>query len=195
MKRQDILEIIVSNPQAIFTNGNMVAGKYSEYPRWYQVIGMAHDKSYVRVKGVYFNRENYLKTEDGSKYLEDEKGEWVYDTRPIAERCIVTYGSVESMPTRLVLKSEKTEASMLADFIEAQERNQREADRQTEEHEQFVATRRELANIMWTLELLDKTERLTDQWRHRDIHLDFNQAQMERLISVLKSAMTQMVGA
>lgn len=194
MKRQDILEIIVSNPQAIFTNGNMVAGKYSEYPRWYQVIGMAHDKSYVRVKGVYFNRENHLKTEDGSKYLEDEQGEWVYDTRPIAERCFVTYGNVESMPTRLVLKSEKTEAGMLADFIETQERNQREADRQTEEHEQFVATRAELANLLFNLDLIDKTEKLTDQWRHRDIHLDFNQARMERLISVLKSAITQMVG-
>ena len=193
MKRQEILEIIVSNPQAIFANGNMVAGKYSEYPRWYQIVGMAHDKSYVRVKGVYFNRENYLKTEDGSKYIEDEKGEWVYDTRPIAERCIVTYGDVESMPTRLVLKSEKTEAGMLAEFIETQERNQREADKQEEQHAQFIATRAELANIMWTLELIDETKRLTDQWRHRDIHLDFNQAQMERLISVLKSAMTQML--
>jgi len=194
MKRQDILEIVVSNPQAIFTNGNSVAGKYSDYPRWYQVVGMTNDKSYVRVKGVYFKREDHLMTEDGSQWLKDEAGEWLYDTRPIAERCVVQYGDIQSMPTRLVLKSELTEAGMLANFIETQERNQREADRQNEEHEQFVATRRELANIMWTLELIDETKKLTDQWRHRDISLEFNKAQMERLISVLKSAMTQMVG-
>ena len=194
MKRTEILEIIVSNPQAIFANGNMVAGKYSDYPRWYQIVGMTNDKSYVRVKGVSIQRQDHLKTEDGSEYITDEQGNWVYDTRPVGERCVIVYGDVESMPTRLVLKSERTEAGMLAEFVEVQERNQREADRQNREHEQFVATRAELANIMWTLELLDKTERLTDQWRHRDIHLDFNQAQMERLISVLKSAMTQMVG-
>ena len=194
MKRQDILEIIVSNPQAIFANGNMVKGKWSDYPRWYQIVGMANDKSYVRVKGVSFQREDHLKTEDGSDWLRDEAGNWLYDTRPVGERCVVVYGGVESMPTRLVLKSEKTEAGMLAEFVETQERNQREADRQNEEHEQFVATRAELANIMWTLELIDETKKLTDQWRHRDISLDFNKAQMERLISVLKSAMTQMVG-
>lgn len=39
MKRTEILEIIVSNPQAIFKNANTEAGKYSEYPTYFQVTG------------------------------------------------------------------------------------------------------------------------------------------------------------
>ena len=50
MKRTEILEIIVSNPQAIFTNANREAGKYSEYPTYFQVASTTpSDKSSVYV--------------------------------------------------------------------------------------------------------------------------------------------------
>ena len=194
MKRQDILEIIVSNPLAIFTNGNTASGKFSEYPRYFQITGMTNDKSYVRVKGIFFKREDFLKTEDGSEYVKDEAGKMVQDARPISERCTVTYRDDERMPTRLVLKSENTEEGMLAEFVEMHERGKREADQREEQHEQFTTTRAELANILFSLDLVDETKTITDQWRHRECNVDFNQAQMVRLISVLKSAMTQMVG-
>ena len=194
MKRQDILEIIVNNPQAVFTNSNLVTGKFSEYPRYFQVTGMTNDKSYVRVKGIFFKREDDVKKEDGTGYLRDEAGEYVTDTRPIADRCAVTYSDAHPMPTRLILKSELTEAGMLAEFVEKQERSKREEVIRAEQREQFTATRAELANILFSLDLLDSTKTLTDQWRHRECNVDFNQEQMVRLISVLKSAMTQMLG-
>lgn len=194
MKRQEILEIIVNNPQAVFTNSNVVTGKFSEYPRYFQVTGMTNDKSYVRVKGIFFKREDDLKKEDGTGYLRDEAGEYVTDARPIAERCAVTYSDDKPMPTRLILKSELTEVGMLAEFVETQERSKREEVIRAEQREQFTATRAELSNILFSLDLLDSTETLTVQYKHRECNVNFNLEQMVRLISVLKSAMTQMVG-
>jgi len=52
MKRTEILEIIVSNPQAVFMNANRQAGKYSEYPTYFQVVNTGHDKSSVYVKSI-----------------------------------------------------------------------------------------------------------------------------------------------
>ena len=46
MKRQEILEIIVSNPQAIFKNANREAGKYSEFATYFQVIGVSGKNSF-----------------------------------------------------------------------------------------------------------------------------------------------------
>ena len=52
MKRTEILEIIVSNPQAIFHNYNRQMSKYSEFPTYFQVVGTGYDKSSVLVKSV-----------------------------------------------------------------------------------------------------------------------------------------------
>ena len=65
MKRQDILEIIVSNPQAIFKNSNRDAGKYSEYATYFQVTGVSQDKSSVFTKSVTVRTVDYLKDDKG----------------------------------------------------------------------------------------------------------------------------------
>ena len=88
MKRQDILEIIVNNPKAVFKNANAEAGKYSEYPTYFQVIGMTDDKSYVRVKEVSVRAHYYQLNEDGST-KRDENNSPMMDERPFAERAFL----------------------------------------------------------------------------------------------------------
>ena len=191
MKRQDILEIIVSNPKAIFTNGNTVAGKYSEYPRWYQVVGMNIDNSKVNVRGVYLSQHEYLKTEDGSQYLTDEAGNWIEDTRPITERACVTYTNIQYMPTRLVLKSDKTEEGMLAEFIESWERVERERKKQEAERDLMHQHRNELADLLFSFGVIKDTKTITDKWFYRTLDISLDPSEIERLISVLKSALVE----
>ena len=124
MKRTEILEIIVSNPQAIFHNANREAGKYSEYPTYFQVVNTGYDKSSVYVKSVTVRTVDYLKDDKGG-FIRDENGV-IPDTRPIAERTEVQYGGTRSMPTRLILKTDMTEASMFADHIAKEEANEKE---------------------------------------------------------------------
>ena len=194
MKRTEILEIIVSNPQAIFRNGNSVAGKYSEYPSRFQVIGTAHDKSYVHVKSVNVSSNDYLLKEDG-EWLRDENGHVVKDERPLAERVSISYGRVQTMPTRLVLKSELTETSMVTDYISTETtKDQERAERDTRLAKAEVEVN-ELQELLVALGITDTggSGASALSWYGR-ITLQFDCENLTRLVSALKSALVE-VGA
>ena len=194
MKRTEILEIIVSNPQAIFRNGNSVAGKYSEYPSRFQVIGTAHDKSYVHVKSVNVSSNDYLLKEDG-QWLRDENGLSVKDERPLAERVSISYGRVQTMPTRLVLKSELTETSMVTDYITTEtSKDQERAERETRLAKAEVEVN-ELQELLVALGITDTggSGASALSWYGR-ITLQFDCENLTRLVSALKSALVE-VGA
>lgn len=159
MKKKEILEILVANPQAIFLNANTLDGKFSEYPQRFQVVRTSptYDKSVVFVQSVLVNVENWLKTEDG-KFVEDENGRHIQDTRPISERTTIKLGEIKSMPLRLVVKSDLTEASILADYI-AKHEKQQQADREREERwERNDRNIQELKSVMISLGLLTEEE-------------------------------------
>ena len=190
MKKQEILEIIVGNPQAIFLNGNWVEGKYSEFPNQFQVVGMSsYDKSQARVRAVNVTVDYWLKTEDG-KFVEDEDGKNIRDTRPFSERAHITIGEIKSMPLRLIIKSDKTEASILADYVanaEAQEQAQQEREARHLIMEQNI---NELKSVMVAHGLLtvDEAERL-GQWGY--FNLDLRDEKIPALTAVLKSALVE----
>ena len=191
MKRTEILEIIVSNPQAIFRNGNSVAGKYSEYPSRFQVIGTAHDKSYVHVKSVNVSSNDYLLKEDG-QWLRDENGLSVKDERPLAERVSISYGRVQTMPTRLVLKSELTETSMVTDYISTETtKDQERAERETRLAKAEVEVN-ELQELLVALGITDTGGSGANalSWYGR-ITLQFDCENITRLVSALKSALVE----
>lgn len=191
MKRQDILEIIVSNPKAVFVNANWQAGKYSDYPAIFQVLGMTHDKSYVRVKQVNVSQDNWLKTEDGENYLRDEDGKWIEDTRPLAERVNITYGTPKSMPTRLVLKSDKTEQGMVAEYIakvEKDEETSRQREEQYQKHTEQVA---ELNELLYGCNILTHEDKEVQSNYSRQVYLSLDERQVAQLVSVLKSALVE----
>ena len=191
MKRTEILEIIVSNPQAIFRNGNSVAGKYSEYPSRFQVIGTAHDKSYVHVKSVNVSSNDYLLKEDG-QWLRDENGLSVKDERPLAERVSISYGRVQTMPTRLVLKSELTETSMVTDYITTETtKDQERAEREAQLAKAEVEVN-ELQEVLVALGITDTGGSGANalSWYGR-ITLQFDCENITRLVSALKSALVE----
>lgn len=189
MKRQDILEIIVSNPEAVFKNANAEAGKYSEYPTYFQVVGMAYDKSYVRVKEVNPTSSYYLLNEEGD-VLRDENGDVIHDSRPIAERAFLKYGNIKSMPSRLVLKSDKTADSLLADFIAYHENRERERAERLAEENRMVEVRDTFANALVCAGVLPNDEEVGHAWGY-SVNVRLNQEQMVRLTSILKSALVE----
>lgn len=189
MKRQDILEIIVSNPEAVFKNANAEAGKYSEYPTYFQVVGMAHDKSYVRVKEVNPVSCSYVLNEDG-QVVRDENDKAIEDTRPIAERAFLKYGTMRSMPTRLVLKSDNTAESLLANFIAYHEDRERERAERIAEENRMVEVRDTFANALVCAGVLPNDDEVGGAWGYA-VTVRFNQEQMTRLTSLLKSALVE----
>ena len=190
MKRQDILEIIVSNPKAIFNNANSVAGKYSEYPSQFQVVGMSYDKSYVRVKRVTVNIENYILNEAGTDIAKDENGEWIKDTRPLAERTHIVYGDIKSMPTRLVLKSDKTEQGMIDTAISKREQRDRDEAERMARDEITAQNIEELKTALVAVGLMDEdeAERAT-RWNR--VSIDLQSEKITLLTSLLKSALVE----
>jgi hypothetical protein len=191
MKRQDILEIIVSNPQAIFVNANYMAGKYSEYPSVFQVVGMAYDKSYVRVKRVSVNTTEWvLDGETGLDIAKDEHGNWIKDTRPVAERTYMTYGEVKSMPTRLVLKSDKTEQGMIAEAVAKQEQRAIETAKRIAEQEITEQKLAELKTVLVSVGLLDDDE-AEQATRWGRLSLEIRDEKVVLLTSLLKSALVE----
>lgn len=188
MKRQEILEIIVSNPQAIFSNASREAGKYSEYPTLFQVVGMAHDKSYVRVKAISVHTEHWVRNEDGS-FLKNEDDNWVLDTRPVAERTVLRFGGLQSMPTRLVLKSEETEASLLANHIASAERQAREQAERDAMIAQAEIDTAELTKQLVALGLIEEGHDISGYYGQISIRLQGEQ--ITRLVSALKSALVE----
>jgi hypothetical protein len=190
MKRQDILEIIVSNPKAVFDNANSVAGKYSEYPSQFQVVGMSYDKSYVRVKRVTVNIENYILNEAGTDIAKDENGEWIKDTRPLAERTHIVYGDIKSMPTRLVLKSDKTEQGMIDTAISKREQRDRNEAERIARDELIAQNIEELKTALVAVGLMDEdeAERAT-RWNR--VSIDLQSEKITLLTSLLKSALVE----
>lgn len=191
MKRQDILEIIVSNPLAIFTNGNVVAGKYSEFATYFQVTGMSSDKSSVHTKSVTVRTVDYLKDDKGS-FVRDENGV-IPDTRPIAERTEVQYGGTRVMPTRLILKTDKTEASMLAEHITKEEEDEKERQDRKNAVAKAETEVVELAEVFTALGITNKNTdyegKISVGWGR--ITLQFEGESITRLVSVLKSALVE----
>lgn len=193
MKRTDILEIVVNNPQAVFSNSNRESGKYSEYPTYFQVLSMTSDKSYVRVQSVHATTHDYLVQENG-EWLRDEDGHVIKDTRTIQERTVIHRGRIQSMPTRLVLKTDMTEASMLAvHIIEEEARAKEMKDRET-----AVASGEadaiELQEVLTALNIINLNtshgERPSvDYWGRAT--LQFKGESLTRLVSVLKSALVE----
>jgi hypothetical protein len=189
MKRQDILEIIVNNPKAVFKNANYEAGKYSEYPTYFQVIGMTDDKSYVRVKEVSARAHYYQLNEDGST-KRDENNSPMMDERPFAERVFLKTESPRSMPTRLVLKSDRTEESMVADLItKTEEEEARTAEREARDL-RFSATRDSFANALVCAGVLPDDDKVGSAWG-REVNVYFTEEAMTRMISILKSALVE----
>jgi hypothetical protein len=190
MKRQDILEIIVSNPKAIFNNANSVAGKYSEYPSQFQVVGMSYDKSYVRVKRVTVNIENYILNEAGTDIAKDENGEWIKDTRPLAERTHIVYGDIKSMPTRLVLKTDHTEQGMIDTAISKREQRDRNEAERIARDELIAQNIEELKTALVAVGLMDEdeAERAT-RWNR--VSIDLQSEKITLLTSLLKSALVE----
>lgn len=195
MKRTEILEIIVSNPQAIFHNYNRQMSKYSEFPTYFQVVGTGYDKSSVLVKSVTVRTVGYLKDDKGG-FIRDENGV-IPDTRPIAERTEVQYGGVKSMPTRLILKTDMTEAFMLAEHIAKEEGNETA---RTERENAVAQAETEVVELAEVFTALGITNMNTDyegkisvaSWGR--ITLQFEGESITRLVSVLKSALVE-VGA
>jgi hypothetical protein len=189
MKRQEILEIIVSNPQAIFSNASREAGKYSEYPTLFQVVGLAHDKSYVRVKSITVRTERWVRNDAGTDYIKDYAGNWVVDGRPIAERTTLHFGGLQTMPTRLVLKSEETEASLLANHIASEERQARENTEREAMMAQAEIDTAELTKQLVTLGLIEEGQDISGYYGTVSIRLQGEQ--ITRLVSALKSALVE----
>lgn len=190
MKRQDILEIIVNNPKAVFKNANAEAGKYSEYPTYFQVIGMTDDKSYVRVKEVSARAHYYQLNEDGTT-KRDENNSPMMDERPFAERAFLKTESPRSMPTRLVLKSDRTEESMVADLIaKTEEEEARTAEREAkQEREQEV--RNTFANMLVSTGVLPNDDDISRNPWGGKVSVYFTEEAMTRLTSILKSALVE----
>jgi hypothetical protein len=191
MKRQDILEIIVSNPEAVFKNANAEAGKYSEYPTYFQVIGMAYDKSYVRVKEVNPTSAYYLLNESGD-VVRDENGDVIHDSRPISERSFLKYGtSIKSMPTRLVIKSDKTAEVLLADFIAYHEERERERAEYEAKQERDQEVRNTFANALVCAGILPNDDDISRNPWGGKVNVYFTEEAMTRLTSLLKSALVE----
>lgn len=197
MKRQEILEIIVSNPQAIFKNANREAGKYSEYATYFQVTGVSQDKATVYAKSVHARDEEYLLDENG-KVVRDEEGFVKKDTRPVAERSSIKYGGTRSIPTRLVLKTDMTEASMLADYIAKEEENEKARADRDNDRAKAETDVIELSEVFHALGIINtNTNHETghasvDYWGR--VTLQFQGESLTRLVSALKSALVE-VGA
>jgi hypothetical protein len=191
MKRTEILEIIVSNPQAIFHNANREAGKYSEYPTYFQVLSMTGDKSYVRVEEVSVTINDYLLDEKG-EWLRDEDNNVVRDTRTIQERTVIHRGRTKSMPTRLVLKSELTIDTMLSSFLETEiARLKERAEYETRLAKAEVEVN-ELQELLVALGITDTggSGASALSWYGR-ITLQFDCENLTRLVSALKSALVE----
>jgi hypothetical protein len=193
MKRTEILEIIVSNPQAVFMNASRQAGKYSEYPTYFQVLSMAGDKSYVRIQAVSATTHDYLLAENG-EWLRDENGHVTKDTRPIQERTVLERGRTQSMPTRLVLKSELTVDNMISSHLEQEiarvsEREERDANLAKAEAEGV-----ELLEILTALGItnmnLNYEGGISINYDGRAT-LQFRGESLTRLVSALKSALVE----
>jgi hypothetical protein len=192
MKRQDILEIIVSNPQAIFLNANAVANKYSEYPSQYQIIGMTADKSYVRVQAIGVVCNDYLKDEK-DEWVRDENNNVIKDTRPVAERTVISRGRIQSMPTRLVLKSERTEESIFSDYLAKEIARKAEEDEREARYEKGKETISEIAPLLVAIGFVEKETDVTESYGARwgRVTLELEGDQLARLISLLKSALVE----
>ena len=192
MKRQDILEIIVSNPQAIFLNANAEANKYSEYPSQYQIIGMTADKSYVRVQAIGVVCNDYLMNESGD-FMRDENKDVIKDTRTTAERTVISRGRIQSMPTRLVLKSDRTEESIFSAYLVKEQARQTEEDAREAKREIGQAMVAEIAPLLVALGISNEEADVTDKYGARwgRVTLDLEGDQLARLISVLKSALVE----
>jgi hypothetical protein len=191
MKRSEILEIIVSNPQAIFVNGNWMAGKYSEYPSIFQVTGMTADKSYVWVKRVSVTTEDWVLNGDTSLDIAtDEQGKWIPDTRPVAERTHIVYGDTHSMPTRLVLKSDKTEQGMIDEVVAKREQADRDRAERIEKDLIAEANIAELKTVLVSVGLMDEAEaERSTRWNR--VSLDIRDEKVALLTSLLKLALVE----
>jgi len=192
MKRTEILEIIVSNPQAVFKNANREAGKYSEYPTYFQVVNTGYDKSCVYVKSVTVRTVDYLKDDKGG-FIRDENGV-IPDTRPIADRTEVQYGGTRLMPTRLILKTDMTEAGMLADTIAQEEANEKERQDRDNATAQADTEAMELAEVFTSLGITNMNTNYEGKislssWGR--ITLQFEGESITRLVSALKSALVE----
>ena len=192
MKRTEILEIIVSNPQAIFKNANREAGKYSEYPTYFQVVKPSDDKSCVYVKSIMIKTNEVVLDEEG-KYARDEEGRVIFDTRPLSERATIEHGRFQSIPTRLVLKSEVTEESFLADYLAHEAKKDKEnADREAV-YAKAGAEVEELKELFAAFGVYQ-----TGSWANLSYYgrvtLQLDGDNITRLVSALKSALTK-VGA
>ena len=193
MKRTEILEIVVNNPQAVFGNASRQAGKYSEYPTWFQVLGMTGDKSYVRVQAVSVTTQDYLVKEDGS-WFRDENNQVVKDTRPIQERTVIHRGGTQHMPTRLVLKSELTLDNMLAGHIEKEITRQQERD---ERDANMARAEVEVVELDEVFTALGITQMNTNYDGGISVNsmgrvtLQFEGESLTRLVSALKSALVE----
>jgi hypothetical protein len=192
MKRQEILEIIVSNPQAIFKNYNRQMSKYSEFPTYFQVVNTGDDKSSVFIKSVTVRTVDYLKDDKGG-FIRDENGV-IPDTRPIADRTEVQYGGTRLMPTRLILKTDITEASMLADHIAEEEANEKERQARDNATAQADTEAMELAEVFTSLGITNMNTNYEGKislssWGR--ITLQFEGESITRLVSALKSALVE----
>jgi hypothetical protein len=188
MKRQEILEIIVSNPQAIFKNSNRAAGKYSEYPTFFQIVDLSDDKSCVFVKSVSAETKDYLADENG-RYLRDENDRVIPDTRPIAERTAISHGRYQSMPTRLILKTDMTEQEMIDGHIAEEERRERELKHRQDQHEKAKVGVEELKELFTSLGITDTGGGNADYYGRTVCQFDSDN--IARLISALKSALVE----
>ena len=196
MKRTEILEIVVNNPQAVFMNASRKAGKYSEYPTYFQVLSMTGDKSYVRVQEVSVTINDYLLDENG-EWLRDEDNKVVKDTRTIQERTVIERGRTKSMPTRLVLKSELTVETMLSSFLETEITRLKERQEREDASAKAEAEADELLEVLNALGIttmnLNYEGRINSTYDGRAT-LQFRGESLTRLVSALKSALVE-VGA
>ena len=196
MKRTEILEIVVNNPQAVFMNASRKAGKYSEYPTYFQVLSMTGDKSYVRVQEVSVTINDYLLDENG-EWLRDEDNKVVKDTRTIQERTVIERGRTKSMPTRLVLKSELTVETMLSSFLETEITRLKERQEREDASAKAEAEADELLEVLNALGItnmnLNYEGRINITYDGRAT-LQFRGESLTRLVSALKSALVE-VGA
>jgi hypothetical protein len=154
----------------------------------------ADDKSLVYIKPISIKTNDVVLDEEG-KYARDEEGRVLMDTRPLSERATIEQGRFQSIPTRLVLKSDITEASFLADYIAKEEAVQQErTERETRLAKAGVEVK-ELQELLVALGLRDTggSNENSLGWYGR-ITLQFDCENITRLVSVLKSALVE-VGA
>jgi hypothetical protein len=119
-----------------------------------------------------------------------EDGKPVYDSRPLTERSFLKYGDIKAMPTRLVLKSDKTAESLLADFIAYHENREREREERQAEENRMVEVRDTFANALVCAGVLPDDEEVGHAWGY-SVNVRLNQEQMVRLTSILKSALVE----